>query len=888
MQASRKLLVGALVGIACGLLLGTLVLADARAPAQPKVLALIGGRVVTQTDAGAIDATIIIRDGKIAAIGHDIAVPADATKIDVAGMTITPGLIDARGSLWLTAQAHQDTATDAGLEILDEVDPTKEDWKEVARQGVTAVYVQPSQSRLLGGRGAVLRVGPAETVEDVVIKGSAAAQASLGAAPPAPVVAEAPAGGRGRRGGRGRGQQADPAQPPAPVPISNSLTRYAQYEQLKRILEAAKKYDDDWTKAEKAEAVKAAKDAASKGKQAADKKAGSTKTASSGPRLKHDPAKDFLRKVVSGQIPLRLEANREDDINNALRLAKELKLHLVLEGVGNPRAAAEAIVSRRVPLVLGPFADLEESVTNRIDRATDWPKALLAGDSRWAIGTYSNQPRGSRLLRVHAAIAVAMGLDPSQVLKAITRDAAEILGVADKLGSIEAGKEADLVAFAGDPLDPSVPVRLTISGGKITYDSSDAPRSVPEKAKRRVIASTTPEAKLSKATLPLPATLPKKYAIKTSRLLNENGEFVPGVVIVEAGKISSVGPNAPDDLPTFDLGSAVVAPGLVASYNDFGLHASVDDNTEADAGYIRTADVLDPHYRPLRELIEGGYTASLFVPGSINVIAGAPCGVRLGAADPILGDVGQCFVLAASARASRAGAAGEDPQPGFGGRRGGRGAAAPRYPGSLGGQIQLIEQVLSGKAPGTELYVPNRVRQQIQNAREHSIKPLLERKGIAYFEAHNRSEMAAALQLIERFKLRGVLVNPSEIRPYLDDIKRLGVGIVASSVHSAGYDRPLLELVDASLAGIPVTFGSGSAQDMRTTAALAINAGMPREAAWRGLTTSAAQVAGLPDAYGKLVAGNPADLVIWDGSPLDLRSRPLRVLVDGKEAFAVR
>ncbi len=567
MQASRKLLVGAFVGIAGGLLLGTLVLADGRTPAQPKVLALIGGRVVTQTDAGAIDATIIIRDGKIAAIGHDIAIPTDATKINVAGMTITPGLIDARGSLWLTAQAHQDTANDAGLEILDEVDPTKEDWKEVARQGVTAVYVQPSQSSLLGGRGAVLRVGPAETTEDVVIKGSAAAQASLGAAPPAPAAADAPAGGRGRRGGRGRGQQASPGQPPAPVPTSNSLTRYAQYEQLKRILESAKKYDDDWTKAENALAKAAREEGRRAAKQAADaakgiksKQAAATKTASSGPRLKHDPAKDFLRKVVSGQIPLRLEANREDDINNALRLAKELKLHLVLEGVSNPRAAADAIVSGRVPLVLGPFADLEESAANRIDRPTDWPKALLAGDSRWAIGTYSNQPRGSRLLRVHAATAVAMGLDPNQVLKAITRDAAEILGVADKLGSIEVGKEADLVAFAGDPLDPSVPVRLTIAGGKITYDASDAPNSLHEKTKERVLANAVLEPKLSKATLLLPATLPKKYAIKTSRLLNENGEFVPGVVIVEGGKISGVGPNAPDGLPTFDLGSAVVAP----------------------------------------------------------------------------------------------------------------------------------------------------------------------------------------------------------------------------------------------------------------------------------------------------------------------------------------
>jgi imidazolonepropionase-like amidohydrolase len=964
MHASRKLLVVSCFGIACALLVGTLVLAGGRAPAPSKTIALIGGRVVTQTDAGTIEASVLIRDGKIVAVGRDIAIPAEATKIDVTGLTITPGLIDARGSLWLSSATGQDSPSDASLEILDEVDPTREDWKEVARQGVTAVYVQPAHG-LLGGRGAVLRVGPAETVEDVIIKASAAAQASLGAAPPAPVAVDAPAGGRGR-GGRGRGQQAAPVQQAAPPPTSNSLTRYAQYEQLKRTLEAAKKYDDDFTKSEKADAAKASKAAAdaktAANKQGGDKKAAAAKTASSGTRLKHDPAKDFLRKVVSGQIPLRLEAHREDDVANALRLAKELKLHLVLEGVSNPRGAGEAIVSGRIPLVLGPFADLEEVSTNRIDRPNDWPKALLAGDGRFAIGTYSTQPMGSRLLRVHAAHAVAMGIDADKVLRAITRDAAEILGVADRSGTIEVGKDADLVAFAGDPLDPSVPVRITISAGKITYDApavsgglgdktvdeyvrkddairvfmneigrakeymaklriiATAPESLPEYkeyqsiidelnqkiAQRKAeirrtihhrleeamvvskpIVSTVSEAKHSKTTLPLPAVLPKKYALKTSRLLNDSGEFAPGIVVVENGKISSVGTNAPEGVQTFDLGSAVVSPGLVASYNDLGLRASVDDNAEANAAYIRTADVLDPHYRPLRELIDGGYTSSLFVPGSINVVAGAPCGVRLGATEPFIGDVGQCFVLAASAReASRAGGASEDALPPIGGRRGRGAAAAPRYPGSLGGQIQLIEQVLSGKAPSTELYVPKGVRLQIENARQHSVKPLLERKGIAFFEAHTRTEIAAALQLIERFKLRGVLVNPVEIRPYLDEIKRLGVGIIATSVHPGSYDRPLLELVDASLAGIPVSFGSGSAQEMRTTAALAINAGMPREVAWRGLTTTAAQSAGLPEGYGRLVPGGSADLAIWDGSPLDLRSRPLRVLIDGKAAFA--
>jgi imidazolonepropionase-like amidohydrolase len=885
MQAFRKTIIrGCFVSLA-SLFVAALVLARGPGPFVPPVLALVGGKVISQTDAGVADATVLIRDGKIAAVGRDIAIPQGAKKIDVTGMVITPGLIDARGSLWLSAASNQDTANDAGLDILDDIDPTREDWKEVARQGVTAVYVQPSHSSLLGGRGAVLRVGPAEAVEDIVIKASAAAQASLGAAPPAPVATETPAGGRGRRGGRGRGQQAEPAQAAAPAPGSNSLTRYAQYEQLRRTLEAAKKYDDDWMKVEKADFAKAAK--ADKAKAGADKKAVSAKSSSSGSRPKHDPAKDFLRKVVGGQIPLRLEAHREDDVNNALRLVKELKLRLVLEGVSNPRAASEAIVQGRIPLVLGPFADIDDALANHIDRPAEWPKSLLGSDGRFAIGTYSTQARGSRLLRVHAAAAVAQGLDPAQVLRAVTRDAADILGVGDKLGTIEAGKIADLAVFAGDPLDPSVPVRITISGGKITYDATAAPNSI--NPTYQTAATSSSNGKVARAALSLPSKLPKKYALKTNRLLKQDGEFTAGVVVIDGGRISEVGTTAPDGVTAYDLGAAVVAPGLVASYNDLGQHTAVDDAAEADAGFVRTADALDPHFRPLRELIEGGYTAALFVPGSVNVVAGAPCGVRLGATDSLVGDLGQCFVLAQSAREGPRGSASnaDDVPPAFAGRRGGR-ANPPRFPGSLGGQIQLIEQVLGGKAPSTELYVPNRVRQQIQHARDHAIKPLLERKSVAFFEAHNRAEVGAALQLIERFKLKGVLVNPVEIRPYLDDIKRLGVGIVASSVHAGGYDRPLFELVDASLAGIPVSFGSGSAQDMRTTAALAVNAGMPREAAYRGLTTTAAQSAGLQDSYGRIAPGGAADLVIWDGAPLDLRSRPLCVLVDGKEVFAAR
>jgi hypothetical protein len=166
MHAARILrLISNLLVIVTALLIVTLVIAEGETPARTKALALIGGRILTQTEAGAVEGTVLIRDGKISALGPAVAVPADATKMEVAGCVITPGLIDARGSLWLNPAAIRESASDGGLDVLDAVDPHDEDWKEVIRQGVTAVYVQPDNSGILGGRGAVLRVGPAETVE---------------------------------------------------------------------------------------------------------------------------------------------------------------------------------------------------------------------------------------------------------------------------------------------------------------------------------------------------------------------------------------------------------------------------------------------------------------------------------------------------------------------------------------------------------------------------------------------------------------------------------------------------------------------------------------------------------------------------------------------------
>ncbi len=812
--------------------------AHAETPLTSKTLALVGGRILTQADAGTVEGTVVIRDGKIAAVGPKVAIPGDAARIDVSGCVVTPGLIDARGTLWLAGTASRDSASDAGLDVLDAIDPHGEDWKEVVRQGVTAVYVQPSG--LLGGKGAVLRVGPAQTVEELLIKPAAALQATLGAAPAALAAAPALPTTFPRRGGPP--PVAQPTPPTAP-PTTNALARFGQYEQLKRSLDAAKLYDDSWKKAEKA-----------KGKAS----------------VKRDATKDFLRKVLAGEVPMRIEAQREDDVRNALRLADEFKIRVVLDGVNNPRGAATSVVNRRVPLVLGPFADGDDAAASRRERAADWPTAVLSPEGKWALGTFSSQPRGSRLLRVHAAAAVARGVDSDRVLRAMTRDAAEILGIGDRLGTIAAGKQADLAVFAGDPLDPSVPARLVVSNGKIAYQADAAP------------VASTPRTKLNKEIAALPAKLPKQYALKTNCLCLEDGKPQPGMLLVENGKVAAIGSTMPVSagIPVFDLGAAMLTPGLVVGHTQLGLAAAIDDPAEADSTQVSAADVYDPQQRQVRDFLGAGFTSAVFTPGAVNVIAGSACGVRLGAPGPFGGDAALKFVLTSSSRgASRTVAENpEDPIVAAFGRA--RGPA--RYPGSLAGQAELVEQVLSGKGPASDLFLPPLVRQEVEKERRQRVAAVVERKQVALFEAHTRAEIDAALQLIARFKLRGVLVYPDEIRPFLPELKRLGVGIVADPIHANDYDRAALQLAEAATAGIPIAFGATSAHEARLTAALAVNAGMPRDAAWRGLTTTAGELAGLPNTVGRLVPDGPADWVIWDGPPLDLRSKPLRVAVAGQ------
>jgi imidazolonepropionase-like amidohydrolase len=396
-----------------------------------------------------------------------------------------------------------------------------------------------------------------------------------------------------------------------------------------------------------------------------------------------------------------------------------------------------------------------------------------------------------------------------------------------------------LAVFAGDPLDPSAPVRLTISQGTITHNDGKieiAPLPIAAK----------PE---------IPEQFPARYLIKTSRLLSLAGDFAPGEVFVENGKFTDHGPSG-ITIPTFDVGDAPVTPGLVAA------HAGLEGETspDADAAHLHAADGIAPDDARLRGYRDAGFLSAVLAPSSTNEIAGiaslAPTYELQRATDAAMK-----FVLTPASR---------DVQ---------------RFPVSLAGQIEFIDSRLRGEPAETNLYLPPILKAGLLAERDRNLRAVCDRKLTAWFEAHNRAEVRAALRLTADHKLRGVLLMPRQIEEMASEIRSSGVAVVVGPQKPHDSERMTRGLAALGNANVPIALG-GEAADLRVSAGWLVNAGLSRSVARRALTAQPPEAFGLPPKTGQLAVGESADFVIWDGDPIDTASRAVAVVAQGQRVIA--
>ncbi len=373
-----------------------------------QTIAITGGTVYPVSGPKLANATVLVRDGRVVAVGASVPIPADATRIDASGKWVTPGLIDGAGQLGLVeigavpgtreGTVQGDTIA-AAFNVAEGINPASTLVPVARIEGITSALATPS-GNLVSGQAVLIDLD-GTTVEQMLVKS------------PVGVVADLSESGKTDAGG----------------------SRAQVAARLRQVFRDALEYErrkTDFSRAQMQRLSASAEDL------------------------------EALLPVLHGRVPLIAVANRRSDIETGLRLAKEFKLKLIVAGGAEGWEIAGVIAAAGVPVLVEPMDNIPgyDALGIRYENA-----ALLvkAGVQVALLETDSHQARN---LRQQAGNAVSYGMTWDQALRAVTLAPAEIFGVADRYGSLEPGKVANVVVWSGDPFEFTTGVEHVLIRGK--------------------------------------------------------------------------------------------------------------------------------------------------------------------------------------------------------------------------------------------------------------------------------------------------------------------------------------------------------------------------------------------------------------------------------------
>ncbi len=411
------------------LTLGALAIAALSGPlaAQRPVLVVRGGTVHTLAGDSIINGSVAIQDGVITAVGVDVAVPADAEVLDVSGLHVYPGLFDAVSQLGLTEIGQVAVTQDMNelgefnphLLAAAAVHPASELIPVARADGITHATAAP-QARPggIGGQATVMHLD-GWTIEEMQI------EPSVGFVVAWPRLRAGFGGfggffGQPQRSYRERKRQRD-----------------EQVRQLADWLESARRYDA---------AVKA------------------------GQTVSRDLKLEALARATRRELPLLVSVDDAQEIRDAVAFADSQQVRIVILGGAQAYQVDSLLAAKHVPVILGLTQSTPTSDDEGYDERYAAPGLLSRAGVQFAIATFDASD--SRTLPYQAGSAVSFGLPREEAIKAITLYPAQILGVDDRLGTLEAGKLANLIVTDGDPLEITTHVRhVVIAGREVSLDN---------------------------------------------------------------------------------------------------------------------------------------------------------------------------------------------------------------------------------------------------------------------------------------------------------------------------------------------------------------------------------------------------------------------------------
>ena len=373
-----------------------------------------GGLVHDAVHRDACKADILLADGKIAAIGTDLTAPADAVIFDADGLDVFPGFVDAHTHIGLDGYGIGYEGCDYNemndiwtpqLRAIDGINPRDPSLADARRAGVTCVCTGPGSANVLGGTFLAMKtVG--ERVDNMIVRDPVAMKCAFGENP--------------KRCYRDKCDS----------------TRMSTAAFLRGALMQARDY-------------------------------GARKQAANGDITKmpaYNQKLEALLPVLAREIPLKAHAHQANDIFTALRIAREFDLRLTLEHVTEGHLIVDELAKEKdVPMAVGPSLTFASKFELQ-NKSWETPGVLANAGCHVSIIT-DNSVIPQQYLPLCAGMAVKAGMDPFDALKAITINPAEHIGVADRVGSLEVGKDADVVITNGCPFEVMTEVRAVFIDG---------------------------------------------------------------------------------------------------------------------------------------------------------------------------------------------------------------------------------------------------------------------------------------------------------------------------------------------------------------------------------------------------------------------------------------
>ena len=358
------------------------------------------------------DVYIEMQEGKITYIGKEYTVNPETEVINLTDKIITPGFIAANAHMDVVKQTNEEgTEVTPQMNLLYSVDPRAKDFEKAWRGGITCVYLAPGNLNVFSGSGTVLKT-MGKTPQDMLVQNHVHLKMVLGREP-----------GQGNSYPSGFGPMLLRNRRPQNRMGVVFIIRYT----LTDLQNKNGVPDSELT-----------------------------------------PDEILFRQVLQGEIPLRIRAKSYMDIKTAFRLMEEFGYRWILEGGVDAYRYLDELEENDIPVIYGPvYQKIGRGDFNREDEKYVARTPVLLAERGIRFAFQNNEESPISALRDEVIYAVELGLTKDKALKALTLDAARILGVENRLGSVAKGKDADLLVFDGDPFEPSSSLLNVIIDGKV-------------------------------------------------------------------------------------------------------------------------------------------------------------------------------------------------------------------------------------------------------------------------------------------------------------------------------------------------------------------------------------------------------------------------------------